>query len=425
MLVHSHSCLFWLRVGYVCHVLRPTSKSRCFPRKPDRTGHSFGVDRNRQKASRGRATPIGASQPNLLEGSPVCNKIIDLDSKLQYMSTAGVTQLKIPNIEDFYGCTFPPVLYPESWRILAAEHLEQAKKGETSRLECPVHDTEGQEVWFDTTFVPARDDQGDVEYVIVSSVNITERKKAEEEIRLHQDRLAHLGRLSTMGEMATGLAHEVNQPLAAIANYCYAGLHLLDSPQAADVEALRSLFEKLSEQSLRAGEIIRRLRGLVGQRTFDRSQADIAEPIREVLRLLESNLRQSQVCWEQKTNGNISPVTIDAIQIQQVLVNLIRNAIDAMSETACDQRALTITTSQNQDDFIEVAVRDTGKGLPAEQAEQVFDAFFSNKSEGMGMGLAISRSIIESHGGRMWMMPNSEQGVTFHFSLPIEKEAVL
>jgi len=255
--------------------------------------------------------------------------------------------------------------------------------------------------------------------------DITERKQAEEEIRRHQDKLAHISRLSTMGEMATGLAHEVNQPLAAITNYCTAGLQILDNEAETSSDRLRVFFEKLTEQSLRAGEIIRRLRGLVGKRTPVRVRTEITEPIHEVLRLLGSDMRQSEVHLVLKIDKDVPAVRVDEVQIQQVLVNLIRNAMDAMTHSECEQRTLTVSASQTDDDAVEIAIGDTGRGIPGEAADQVFDAFFSSKSEGMGMGLAISRSIIESHGGRMWMSPNPEQGVTFHFTLPLEKKGII
>ncbi|MCH7988788.1 MAG: PAS domain S-box protein [Planctomycetes bacterium] len=483
----------------------------------------------------------------LLESSPVCTEIVDLDSRLQYMSAAGREQLKISDIEPFYGCAFPPNVYPEPWKTLASEHLERAKSGETSSVDCCVLDTEGNELWYDTTFVPARNAEGRIEHVIVTSVNITERRRAEEALRqsearfsafmqhlpgiafmkdtqgrhifanaafeklleverdgwylktnnelfpsdvaagfnehdrtvmqevrplqtmeltgsageirhwlthrfpitddegipvllggiavdvteqkqmeeqIQQNRneLAHVARLSTMGEMATGLAHELNQPLTAITSYCYLGEQALTHSESTDLNPLRELFEKLTEQAMRAGEIIRRLRALVGKRTAIRSPVDVVDPIQEVLHLMESDLRQREVRVELQADHSNGVAVMDDIQIQQVLVNLIRNALDAMSEIDCDQSALKITTSLTTDDLIEVAVCDTGKGVPLEKKDQIFDPFFTTKSEGMGLGLAISRTIIESHGGRLWMTTNSDRGVTFHFTLPIEKQ---
>ncbi|MBT6496023.1 MAG: PAS domain-containing protein, partial [Planctomycetaceae bacterium] len=253
--------------------------------------------------------------------------------------------------------------------------------------------------------------------------DFTERKRAEEEVRQLQESLAHVTRISVMGEMATGLAHELNQPLAAISTFCHVGQALAET-ESADLEKLRELFEKSERQAIRAGEIIRRLRVLVGKRDSVRSPVDVIEVIEEVLHLLETDLRQSEVEIDQnqQTNHSDDVVIIDEIEIQQVLVNLIRNASDAMSAMDRGQRTLKITTAQTADDLIEIAVCDAGNGVPPEQQDQIFDAFFTTKSSGMGMGLAISRTIIESHGGRLWMTPNSGRGVTFHLTLPIAKE---
>jgi PAS domain S-box-containing protein len=253
-------------------------------------------------------------------------------------------------------------------------------------------------------------------------IDITDRKHAEEESRQHQEKMAHVARLSTMGEMATGLAHELNQPLAAMAAYCFAGEQVLADSESEDADELRELFKKSADQATRAGEIIRRLRGLVGKRAPVRERVDIGEPIREVLHLLESDLRESEIRVEQQMDHSDEVVTIDEIQIQQVLVNLVRNAREAMSETEGEKRTLKISTSRTADDLIEVAVSDSGMGVPGKSAGQVFDAFFSTKSEGMGMGLAISRSIVESHHGRLWMTPNPDRGVTFHLTLPVARE---
>ncbi len=360
-----------------------------------------------------------ARSRTLLQGSPVCIKIIDLDSRLQYMSAAGREQLKIADIEPFYGCKFPPDLYLEPWRKLANEHLERAKLGEVSSVECCVRDTLGNDLWYDTTFVPARDKEARVASVIVTSVNITNRKQLEIEAREHRARLAHVARLSTMGEMATWLAHELNQPLAAISNYCHAGKLALADVAETNPETLQELFGKLSDQVTRTGEIIRRLRGFVSQRTAAPSLVNVDEPIQEVLRLFESDLRQNEVTVEFQAIHSNCLAVMDEIQIQQVLVNLIRNALDAMSKSGPDQRILKITTSKTSDNLIEVAVSDTGKGIPADSSDAIFDAFFSTKPQGMGMGLAISRTIVESHGGRLWMAPNPDCGVTFHLTLPI------
>ena len=250
--------------------------------------------------------------------------------------------------------------------------------------------------------------------------NITDRIQAEEEVRQLREELAHVARLNTMGEMATGLAHELNQPLVAISNFCHAG-QLVAVTESTDLKHVRELFKNAAAQAMRAGEIIRRLRAMVSKRDSVRSPVHIIEGIEDVLDLLEPDLHRSEVRVEQQIDHSGGIVTIDEIEIQQVLVNLVRNALDAMSNTDLKERTLKITTVRTSDDWLDVAVSDTGKGVPQEKKDQIFDAFFTTKSEGMGMGLAISRTIIEAHGGQMWMTPNSDRGVTFHITLPIAK----
>lgn len=273
--------------------------------------------------------------------------------------------------------------------------------------------------YFQHNYVAVRSDDGTIVGVSCAVEDITARRRAEQELRQHQEELAHVARLNTMGEMATGLAHEINQPLTAITSFCSVGERALDETETIDAELFRELFQEMKTQAFRASEIIRRLRELVDKRTPVRSRVDVVEPIREVLHLLDSDLRQRDVRVEQTTEPSIPAVWIDRIQIQQVLVNLILNAVDAMSETPRKQRSLEITASRKDDNSIEVSVRDTGKGVFIDSDDQVFDAFFSTKHEGMGMGLAISRTIIESHRGRLWWTPNSDRGATFHFTLPI------
>jgi PAS domain S-box-containing protein len=357
----------------------------------------------------------------LLDGSPVCTKIIDLDSKLQYMSCAGQSQLKISDIEPFYGSTFPPELYPDPMKKLATEHLERAKRGETTTVECCVLDTEGSELWYDTTFVPAHEEDGRIQYVIVISVNITERKRAEEQTRKLQDELAHVSRLSTMGEMATGIAHELNQPLAAISSYSFTARAACEKLPSCPPE-VQQILGKLEDQSIRAGDIVRRLRDFVTKTESARVRADLNTIIREVISFVEPDIREADVALRLNLEANESPtfIVIDKIQIQQVLVNLIKNALDAMKETPTETCELIVSTQILQDDQVEVSVSDTGKGLTQEELEQVFGAFFSTKQEGMGMGLPISRSIIEAHNGEMWSKSKVGCGATFGFNIPRE-----
>jgi len=241
--------------------------------------------------------------------------------------------------------------------------------------------------------------------------DITERKQAEDLSRERQAELAHLARLSTMGEIATGLAHELNQPLCAIVNHVQACLERIQAGQTASDELLDDMTYS-AEQAVRAGEIIDRLRHFVSPK---RQQVTVAvnDLVHEVADLMRPELSQCGVELHLDLDKALPSLETDAVQVQQVMVNLIKNGIEAMTEAGTDRRYITIRTSMNREGQIECAVRDTGPGLCEGGPDRVFEAFFSTKSNGMGMGLPISRRIIESHGGRLWATSNGARGATF------------
>lgn len=375
------------------------------------------VDISEQVHAESSARSLAARNLAMLEGSPICTKIVDLEFKLRYMSAAGQEQLKISNIEPFYGSDFPPELYPASWRQKVIGYLKRASAGETCKMECPVHDTEGGLLWFDTTFVPDCDEEGRTQQLIITSVNITERKLAEEEARQHRDELAHVSRVSTMGEMATGIAHELNQPLSAISLYSAVANTLVEALPT-DEEELHETLGKLESQALRAGAIVRRLRDFMKKTGSECTRADLNTIVQDVARFVEPDMRQAETEFVLKL-GQPSPIVmVDVIQVQQVLVNLIRNALDAMETTSVNQRKLVVSTQTLPTGIAELTVSDTGKGLSQAELERVFDTFFSTKQDGMGMGLPISRSIVEGLGGRLWSKLNDGPGATFGFTLP-------
>ncbi len=247
--------------------------------------------------------------------------------------------------------------------------------------------------------------------------DMSERRRAEELLLAQHAELAHMARLSTMGEIATGLAHELNQPLTAIANYAESCARALDAQTAGDGQPLRSWVDKIAVNTHRAGEIIRRLRGFTKKSEPRREPVDVASLVEEVVDLMETEtrLRNVRVRWEPRQTAT---VLVDPIQIQQVLVNLLRNAYDAMAANPPERRQVTIVTL-TREDRVELSVEDRGEGIRPEHQERVFDAFFSSKPNGVGIGLAISRSIVEDHGGRLWVTPNASEGVTFRFTLPL------
>jgi len=247
--------------------------------------------------------------------------------------------------------------------------------------------------------------------------DITERKQAEEEARQGQERLTHVARLSTMGEMATGLAHEINQPLTAIATYAQAASRLMAAEGGADPADLREALVAITSQALRAGEVIRRLRAFVKNRTARTETLDINRLIEDLSILAEPDARASDVRLTLELAPGLPPVGADPVQIQQVLLNLIRNAIDALLEKKGSHREIIVRTGWDGPD-VEVAVIDHAGGIPPEVALHLFNPFYTTKDAGTGLGLAISRSIIRAHRGKLGHRPTPGGGTTFHFSLP-------
>lgn len=254
--------------------------------------------------------------------------------------------------------------------------------------------------------------------VLVAQIeDLTQRRKAEQEAREHRERLAHVDRVSLLGEMAAGIAHEINQPLTAIANYADAARRRVSSASADPTKLLDTL-QKVSEQAQRAGEVIRKLRALVKKRESERELVDINDLVRDSVKLADVDARIHDIAIEVELMTS-APVYVDAVQIEQVILNLLRNAVDA-SECETDGDRIVRARTHIVDGLVEVSVTDSGSGITEEAEEKLFSPFFTTKRAGMGMGLSISRSIINSHGGHLWFSRNPDRGTTFRFTLPQE-----
>ena len=264
---------------------------------------------------------------------------------------------------------------------------------------------------------PLRGTDGSLYGVGSMATDITVLKQLQEALRRHQDELAHVLRLHTIGEMAATLAHEINQPLCAITNYAQGGVQRLRA-NTVDPAALLQAFEHIAHEGLRAAEILRGIRGLV-QRDADLEGAiDVNALAGEALRILEPQARLHGVTVRLEGGVGIPMVQANATQIEQVMVNLMLNGVQATAGAAGAPREVVIVTTCNGDN-VEVAVSDTGSGIAPTVAAKLFTPFVTTKARGLGLGLAISRSIIENHGGRLWVMQNAEAGTTFRFSLPV------
>jgi len=328
-----------------------------------------------------------------------------------------------------YG--FDPEKGPPAWE----ERLQRAHPEDRARwqgtIDRAIAEKSGYEVEFrillpggmvkyiHTVGHPVLNASGDLVQFVGSSMDITQRKLAEEALRQSQADLAHVSRVTTMGELTASLAHEVNQPIAAAitdANTCLRWL-TRDHP---DLGEAREAASRMAKDAARAAEIISRVRLLFKKGTAQRELVDVNEVIQEMIVLLRSELTRHSISVEADLAADLPQATGDRVQLQQVFMNLMLNSIEAMKEMNGGE--LTITSQQEEDTHLLISVSDTGVGLPPKQADRIFDAFFTTKLHGTGMGLSISRSIIESHGGRLWARDNTPRGASFYLSLPAKVE---
>ena len=248
--------------------------------------------------------------------------------------------------------------------------------------------------------------------------DITDRKQSEEEMHHARERLSQFGRLSTLGEMAAGLAHELNQPLTAIATYTQACKRLIESGLSDDDEILAAL-KKCDSQAQRAGDVIRRLRQFVQKRETGRQEVSCEELIHDIAGLAEVDTRNNRIPLSFSIDRGLPNVMVDAVQIQQVILNLIRNGIDAMLGTGQTGEGISVEVTSIENDHIRMAVTDHGSGITEEAEKRIFEPFFTTKTSGLGLGLAICQSIIAAHGGVLSFTKNPSGGTTFYFTLPV------
>ncbi|MEQ1739374.1 MAG: PAS domain S-box protein [Methyloglobulus sp.] len=250
--------------------------------------------------------------------------------------------------------------------------------------------------------------------------DVSARKHQELQEKEHLEKLAHVTRLGLMGEMASGIAHEVNQPLSAVVNYTQACLRFIQNENP-DLEKIAEVMQKANQQALKAGQIIHSMREFVKQRKIHRSTVDINELIYDAISLFEADFKQHLIAMRYELTKSLPCIFIDRVQIEQVILNLIRNSIDALKELPqFTQRQLSIETTLNNLNHIVVRVKDNGPGLTPMQRDKILTPFFTTKSSGMGMGLSISRSLVEAHHGTLHFNSKEDKGTTFYFTLPTE-----
>jgi PAS domain S-box-containing protein len=320
--------------------------------------------------------------------------------------------------------TWLDILHPED---RAAEGWETAfAAGEPFEKEARMRAADGSHRRFLLRFVPLRDRRGAVSKWYAASTDIEDLKRAEEELRQRemnlreaQAELAHVNRVTTAGQLAASIAHEVAQPVAASVTNANAALRWLhaDPPRLDEVS---EAVGRIVRDGRRASDILGRIRALVRRAPPRKEPLDLNDTIAEVLALTRAELRRHRITARTQFTTGLPPVPGDRVQVQQVLLNLVLNAIEAMSGTNDETRELLITTAVDEEGAVRIAIGDSGPGLSPENLARLFEAFFTTKSTGMGMGLSICRSIVDAHGGKVWATANEPRGAVFHFTLPLE-----
>jgi two-component system, LuxR family, sensor kinase FixL len=351
----------------------------------------------------------------------------DRSGVVQLVNQRAIRVLQRP-AADIVGYSWVDVcVAPQDRSIARAAFRALLMSGGDEPQGCDYHvrSSAGEDRFVTWRGVALRDADNVATGIMLSGEDITEQRRAESEAHRALERMNSVARLATMGEMAAGISHELNQPLAAIANYSQACVRILRGPQP-DLPEVGGALEQISVQALRAGEIIRRIRSLVRNEDVRRESRDINELIRDVYGLLATDARVHDGKLALELAESLPMVPIDGVQIQQVLMNLVHNAFEAQASdtTAPDGSAfeVRIATRLTDGGDVEVSVSDLGPGLPREVEQKMFEPFFTTKATGTGLGLAISRSIIKAHDARLEFRANQPRGACFHFTLPAHQE---
>jgi signal transduction histidine kinase len=255
-----------------------------------------------------------------------------------------------------------------------------------------------------------------------TTMDVTEQVRAAEALQKARAELAHVTRVLSVQELTTSIAHEVNQPLAAVVTNAEASLRWLDK-EPPDLPEVRRAAERMIRDAKRGSAVIARTRAFLARGKGERVLIEVKDLLAEAVSLVEAEARAHEVTLRVQTSGALSPVLADRVQLQQVIVNLLINAIDAMRDVASALRLLTLDADSHSSHAVVFTVRDSGQGIGAPARQRIFDAFYTTKPDGLGLGLSISRSIVEAHGGRIWATPNADRGETFHFTIPTAESA--
>jgi len=341
---------------------------------------------------------------------------VDSDLKFQFNNKA---------YEKVFGLTRKEIIGRNIWEVIGTksyniveQYVARAMSGETVTFEEKINYPRQNEMFIRSTYVPNFSESGSVSGFVVLTSDITQSKRDEDLEKKHLLELAHTSRMITIGEMSSQLAHELSQPLTSIEAYSRACITLIEKDKTTKDEILHAL-KNVSSQAIRAQEIMHELRNFV-KKDDSRKNISVNELIKSAIKLLRLEFQENDPDIELNLNNNLPSVFADRILIEQILINLIKNAIEAMRSLAVPERRLLIESCSSPNNEVAVSVQDSGPGLTQYEINKIFEPFYTTKPEGMGMGLAITRSIIHSHGGSLLVNLNSYGGTTFKFTLPVK-----
>jgi PAS domain S-box-containing protein len=346
---------------------------------------------------------------------------LDFERNESWMSDKGRAIFNFGPDEDLSRELFLSRVHPKDRAAVDAAIEHARAESQTFEIEYRLLRPDGETRWLISRGRYMSNDRGGVRELIGVAFDITAQVKSDLQLRLQREEMARMSRVSSMGELAASLAHELNQPLTAIASNAAAGRRLL-AQSVPDLQVFEELLADVATDARRAGDIIHGIHHFVRKGEGTRRPTNVNEIVREVLRLLHSDLLGRGTAVETQCAPNLPLVDADPVHLQQVLLNLLMNSLEAMQATPADKRRVIISTTCEGNSSVTVSVRDYGHGLPADDVDKVFSHFYSTKPNGMGMGLTIVRSIVEAHGGKL-RAENVDQGARLFFTLPVARKS--
>ena len=352
---------------------------------------------------------------HVFETAPDAIYIVGRDYTYRRVNPVFARRWRLP-AEEIVGMRMPDLAGKEPFEETYKPNLDRCFAGEEVSFG-GWFPTPGGRRYLAATYSPLRPDSERVLAALAVTRDLTDRVRESEALQEAQAELAHVTRVMTLGELTASIAHEVNQPLAAIVADANASLNWL-AASPPDLGSVRESLDAIVKDGHRASEVIQRIRQLATKTSPQKARLDMNDVVRDIVPLIGTEMRSHEVSLRIDLAPALPPVLADRVQLQQVLINLVMNGIEAMASIEGRSRELVIRSQPGDDDHVVVAVQDAGVGFDAQKTDQLFSAFYTTKPDGMGMGLSISQSIVAAHGGRLWATPNPDHGATFHFALP-------